>query len=610
MCGWGILVHRDGRSVERRYLQAMADAVAHRGPDAEGVIGLGSVGLAHRRLKVIDVHDRSNQPMQLGDSWLIFNGAIYNFQELRGELEVLGHSFHTRSDTEVLLHALDEWGSDALPRLNGMFSFAFHDARRGTLLLARDRFGIKPLCYHLSGNLLIAGSEAKQLLATGLVEPRPNLSAARIFLETGRLNVDEHTLFADIVNLLPGHWLEIDLASHKVERRRWYDLAERIEPARPPYAEAVAAIRGLLADSVRLRHIANVPLGAALSGGLDSTAIAAFSRPLLADPSQHPVFTTWHDAAGHDERALAASVANRFGYRHIEVPVDLPGYFTPDWLQTFARLQDQPLPSGSHFNEYALFEAARGHGVTVFLDGQGSDEYFGGYGEYWFAAQRAALLSGRFGEVWTNLRARSLSTGEPLLLTTRKWIASQLGAVPRVSVLMDGAFPAGIAGAVASDSELPRDFETLVLAEIGRLSIPYQLHSQDRFAMAFGVESRLPFLDYRLVEYVAGLPVRYRVGGGWQKRILRDAVPELPDAVRWRRQKNGFSSPDAGYWVANNGAMRAMIDDALGTLAPFVDAALVRRRLDDLTPTAGDYDQAMFRLISLATWVRAFDVRL
>ncbi len=610
MCGWGILVHRDGQAVDLRHLQAMADAVAHRGPDAEGVIALGSIGLAHRRLKVIDVHDRSNQPMRLGDSWLIFNGAIYNFEDLRAELEALGRDFNTRSDTEVLLHALDEWGADALPRLNGMFSFAFHDAKRGMLLLARDRFGIKPLCYHLSDGLLIAGSEAKQLLATGLVAPRPNLSAARIFLETGRLNVDERTMFADILNLLPGHWLSVDLKSHAVEQRRWYDLAARIELARPPYAEAVATIRDLLADAVRLRHIANVPLGAALSGGLDSTAIAAFSRPLLADPSQHHVFTTWHDAAGHDERALAASVAQRFGYRHVEVPVDLPSYFTSDWLQRFARLQDQPLSSGSHFNEYALFEAARRHDVTVFLDGQGSDEYFGGYGEYWSAAQRAALWSGRLGELWTNLRGRSASTGEPLHLTMRKWIASEFGSVPRIALLLDGAFSADIAGTLASDSDLPRDFEPLVLAEIGRLSIPYQLHSQDRFAMAFGVESRLPFLDYRLVEYVAGLPISYRVGGGWQKRILRDAVPELPDAVRWRRQKNGFSAPDADYWAHNNHAMRAMIDDALDTLAPLVDGARVRRRLAGLSTTTGDYDQAMFRLVSLAAWVRAFDVRL
>jgi len=610
MCGWGILVHRDGKAVDQRHLQAMADAVAHRGPDAEGVIALGSMGLAHRRLKVIDVHDRSNQPMRLGGSWLIFNGAIYNFEELRTELEAVGRAFHTRSDTEVLLHALDEWGADALPRLNGMFSFAFHDARRDMLLLARDRFGIKPLCYHLSDDLLIAGSEAKQLLATGLVASSPNLSAARIFLETGRLNVDERTMFADIKNLLPGHWLSVDLKTRAVERRRWYDLSTRIAPARPPYAEAVGTIRDLLADSVRLRHIANVPLGAALSGGLDSTAIAAFSRPLLGDPSQHQVFTTWHAAAGHDERALAASVAQRFGYRHVEVPVDLPSYFTPDELQRFARLQDQPLPSGSHFNEYALFEAARRHDVTVFLDGQGSDEYFGGYGEYWAAAQRAALRSGRLGEIWTNLRGRSASTGEPLLLTTRKWIASEFGSVSRLALLLDGAFPDDIAGTIASDSDLPRDFEALVLAEIERLSIPYQLHSQDRFAMAFGVESRLPFLDYRLVEYVAGLPAAYRVGGGWQKRILRDAVPELPDAVRWRRQKNGFSAPDADHWAQHNGAMRAMIDDALDVLAPLVDGALVRRRLAVLSATASDYDQAMFRLVSLAAWVRAFDVRL
>lgn len=610
MCGWGILVHRDGRRVESRQLQAMADAVAHRGPDAEGLVELGAVGLAHRRLAVIDVHDRSNQPMRFGDNWLLFNGAIYNFRDIQRELEALGHEFHTRSDTEVLLHALSEWGSDALPRLNGMFSFAFYNAKQGKLLLARDRFGIKPLCYHLSDQVLIAGSEAKQLLATGLVSSRPNRAAARIFLETGRLNVDDRTLFADIANLPPGHWLEVDTKSWETRRQRWYDLAQRIAPSRPAYGEAVATIRDLLADAVRLRHIANVPIGSALSGGLDSTSMAVFSRAVVADPAAHPVFTTYHDEQGHDERQLAASVANKLGYRHVEVPVDLPSYFTTDWLERFARLQDQPLPSGSHFNEYALFEAARGHGVTVFLDGQGADEYFGGYGEYWSAAQRGALRSGRFDEVWRNLRGRSLTTGDPLGLTFRKWVARQLGVVPLVSELMDGAFSQEIQGTVEAEELLPRDFKALVLAEMGRLSIPYQLHSQDRFAMAFGVESRLPFLDYRLVEYVSSLPVTYRVGGGWQKRILRDAMHELPDAVRWRRQKNGFSSPDAGYWATNNDRMRSMVHDALDTLAPLVDVRLVRQRLDASAATIADYDQAMFRLISLAAWVRAFDVSL
>ena len=610
MCGWGILVHRDRKTVERRHLQAMADAAAHRGPDAEGVVELGPVGLAHRRLAVIDVHDRSNQPMQLGDSWLLFNGAVYNFQAIRAELEALGHAFHTRSDTEVLLHALDQWGVDALPRLNGMFSFAFLDAERGTVLLARDRFGIKPLCYYLSDTLLVAGSEAKQLLATGLVPARPNLAAARQFLEAGTLNAGDRTFFADIASLPPGHWLQLDLNSGETVRRQWYDLAQRIAPSRPRYAEAIATIRDLLADSVRLRHIANVPLGAALSGGLDSTAIAIFSRPLLADPAGHPVFTVWHDERGYDERALAASVATKFGYRHVEVPVDLQGYLTPDWLECFARMQDQPLPGGSHFNEYALFKAAHEHGVTVFLDGQGADEYFGGYGEHWFAAQRAALRSGRFGELWRNLRGRSATTGDPFGLTVRKWIARQLGVVPLISSLMDGAFVQDVEGAIDGDMLLPRDFDALVLAELERLSIPYQLHSQDRFAMAFGIESRLPFLDYRLVEYVSGLPLSYRVSGGWQKRILRDAMHELPDAVRWRRQKNGFSSPDAGYWAKRNGRMRAMIDDALDLLAPLVDTGLVRRRLESAAATADDYDEAMFRLISLAAWVRAFDVSL
>lgn len=610
MCGFGILARRDGQTVERAAVTAMAEAVAHRGPDAQGVEVHGPVGLAHRRLAVIDVDHRSDQPLRLGAKHLLFNGAIYNFRELRAELTALGRTFVTEGDSEVLLHALDQWGVDALPRLNGMFALALFDDARQTVLIARDRFGIKPLVYHHGADAFLAGSEAKQLLATGMVSARPDLGAMRVFLETARLNIDDRTLFADIRHLRPGHWIELDRRAWSLRQECWYDLGRRIVPHRPRYADAVAQTRDLLADAVRLRHVANVRVGAALSGGLDSTSIAALSAQVVPDPSAFAVFTTFHDEVGHDERPLARQIAGQYGFHHIEVPVDLPAFLTPERLEQFAFVQDQPLPSGSHFNEQALFRAVRDAGVTVMLDGQGSDEYFGGYGEFWAAAQRAMLRSGRLRQLWANLKGRSARTGDPLWQTFRKLVVVELGREPRTAVLLDGTLARDIPGAEQTGGVLPRDFAPLSLAEMTRLSIPYQLHSQDRFAMASSIESRLPFLDYRLVEYVSGLPIAYRVGNGWQKRLLRDAMPELPDAIRWRRAKDGFSAPDAAFFRDRPDALRAMVADAVAVLARLVDGPAILERFDARVGQPHGYDMAMFRLISLAAWVRAFRVPL
>ena len=608
MCGWGILVNRDGRAVERPLLQAMADAVAHRGPDAEGIVELGPVGLAHRRLAVIDVNDRSNQPMRSGDNWLQFNGAIYNFRELRTELEALGHKFHTRSDTEVLLHALDQWWVDALPRLQGMFSFCFYDARRRKLLLARDRFGIKPLCYHLSDRVFIAGSEAKQLLATGLVGSAPDHSVLRTFLEHGRLNLDERSFFSDIKLMPPGQLAIYDLAGDQLVQMRWYDLSLHVEPQDIPYGKACERLRVLFDDAVRSHHVANVPVGASLSGGVDSSSIAASSAAVVGDPGQFPLFTIYHADHRHDERRYAAQVTGRFGFRPVEVPVSLIDYYTPEWLESFAFSQDQPLPGGSHFNEHALFKAAHEAGVTVMLDGQGADEYFGGYGEFWLAAQRSAIKRGNLAEVGRNLRGRSLTNAEPMSLTARKMIAALLRRESDISPLMAGLWRGK--GAARHAYAPPKDFRPLSIDELVRSSIPYQLHSQDRNAMQFGIESRVPFLDHRLVEFVCSLPTDYLVGRGWQKRIFRDAMSELPNDIRWRRNKIGFSSPDAEFGAQYPERLAAMLDDAVSTLAPLLDAAELHRRLDRYRLDPGLYDPAIFRLISLAAWVRRFGVSL
>lgn len=600
-----MILRRDGAPVARGALQKMAQSAAHRGPDAEGIVELGAVGLAHRRLAVIDTDHRSDQPMRRGDSWLVFNGAIYNFPELRRELEALGDRFETSGDTEVLLHVLDRWWIEGLDRLNGMFSLCFYDSDRRRMLLARDRFGIKPLVWCQDGQQIAAATEAKQLIASGCVEAHPDMRVAQTFLEHGMLSIGTDSFFRDIKTVEPGHAITIELASGTVEDHRWYDLADRAAPISIDLPAAAEKLRALLADSVRIRHIADVRVGGALSGGLDSSSLCALSAHYAGADFQ--TFTTFHPNSSHDERHHARLVGTKFGLSMVEVPVDMAGYYTPDWLKKAGYIHDQPIPSGSHFNEHALFDAARASGVTVMIDGQGSDEILGGYGEYWLMAQRLALRSGRLDHVWQGLEGRRAGTGDSRRLALAKMlVAIKNSGDYGVSPLLQGAVKIRL-----PDPRQPgADFRTLSLDEVRRTSLPYQLHSQDRSAMNASIESRLPFLDYRVVEFGLSLPTSLKVGGGWQKRVLREAMHDLPPAIRWRRDKVGFTAPDAEYTAANFSKFRTMIAEAAYHFRDFLDPVRVLANFDRHADASTPYDPAIFRMLSLAGWWNAFSVSL
>ena len=287
----------------------------------------GSIGLGHRRLSIIDLRSCADQPMSSPAGTIVYNGEIYNFADIRAELEGLGVVFETDSDSEVLLRALDRWWVDALPRLNGMFSFAYLDHRGDRLLLARDRFGVKPLFWTEQGGRILAGSEIKQAFAFDGVHPRIDATSARAFLLDAQLDRGERTMFAGVQHLLGGHYAVYDRRADTFAITRWYDLAARVAPIRPSYDEAREQVRALVRDAVRLRHIANVPLGACLSGGIDSSVICSLSAGIVDDPSRFTVFTSFHDHPGYDERAYSRMVVEKFGFRSIELCPDLGTLF-------------------------------------------------------------------------------------------------------------------------------------------------------------------------------------------------------------------------------------------------------------------------------------------
>lgn len=609
MCGFSVIVDRSGKPVRDADIDNMNNRIAHRGPDAAGITIYGSIGLGHRRLSIIDLSHAADQPMVRPHGTLVYNGEIYNFREIRAELEGLGVCFSTDSDSEVLLEALNHWWVDALPRLNGMFAFAYLDHRADRLLLGRDHFGIKPLFYTEQNGLIVAGSEVKQAFAVPGIEPRVNERVAGDFLFGSALNRDEATMFAGINNLPAGHYAVYDRRSDRFDVVRWYDLQSHVQAIAPHYDVARERISDLMRDSVRLRHVSDVPIGSCLSGGVDSSVICSISGSIVSDASKFSVFTTYHEEAAYDERQFSRLVVDKFGFRSIEMLPDLGELFLPGMMGELAWHHDQPLMSGSHFNEYMIFKAARQHGVTVMLDGQGSDEYFGGYGEFWHAAQIEALKALDLRRFAEGISARAISTSRSVPLVLRLFAASLLGRGK-------GHEPAWIVdgrrrqGRPPSSDHKGKRFVDLAIKELSSSSLPYQLHSEDRNSMRWSIEARLPMLDHRLVEYALSIPTAFKIGSGYQKRILRDAVPELPATIAKRRTKMGFVSADAEHVFRNGAAVRPLIAAAATRLNGRVDRGLVLEDFDAIVAGTRPYHDGIFRLLSLVAWADAFKIAL
>lgn len=546
-------------------LRAMADVIAHRGPDEEGFRVDGPVGLASKRLSVIDVAG-GRQPIgnPEGTAWIVYNGEVFNFQELRRELSAK-YEFRTATDTEVVLRAYEEWGEGCLARLNGQFAFAIWDGRR--LFLARDRLGEKPLYYALHDGTFLFASEIKSLLTR--MPARPRLTEDFLAFETC---LGEDTLFEGVRSLPPAHYLLYDGA--RIETRRYWDLSFR-EPERRSDADYVDELRWLLEDSVRLRLISDVPLGLFLSGGLDSAVIAALAKPDVVFSCRFPL------GEAYDEFPWAERVARHVGARQFVV--------TPTAEDFRRRIEnilwhlDQPIATASTVAEFMLAEAAAEH-VKVVLGGQGSDEIFGGYVRYLLMTTERNL--GAADEIRNYLPLarhfwREDFGGDPL----RRY----LHLVRRGGKEGDAA-----EARVRAWFERPRTLVDRMGYTDLNLSLPSLLTMNDRAAAASSLENRCPFLDHRIVEFAFRLPERLKIDGLTTKSILRKAARGwLPDEVIDRRDKKGLVAP-IQRWLSED--LREWADGRIARVASRFPASASR----------GEFDRSRYSALCFAIWQERF----
>lgn len=556
MCGIAGIASLDEAPVSMRALRSMNEVLVHRGPDEEGTFDGLAVALGIRRLRIIGLANGS-QPIanEDGSVVVVMNGEIYNFRDLRSRLGAAGHRFSTESDAEVAVHLYEEHGADFLKELRGMFALALWDRTRGVLLLARDRVGKKPLYWAVQRGRLVFASEIKALHASGLVPKELDESAVGPFLAQGFVP-GERTLFRHVYKLPAGHLLELR-GGHAQVRRYWDVPLEPVSDA--PVRDAAARVRALLEEAVTRRLMSEVPLGAFLSGGVDSSAVVGLMSRALDAPVE--TFAVGFADAEYDELVHARAAAERFGTRHHEVVVD---GCPPDLLREINWHQDEPATDPASVPTFCLSRFARER-VTVVLTGEGGDEIFAGYPHYELCRRLAALetwapgvrtmaraaqrLEGRLGPVgsprwWKALWVAGLAPDE----RSRGWLSAFTDAglerllAPRVLQQVNGGRREPFAALQARAGA--RDAVAQLMYVDSQLSLAdHLLMKVDKMTMAAALEARCPFLDQELVEYAWRLPTAMKISPEGSKLVLREALAGLVPDELLRRPKHGFDVP-------------------------------------------------------------------
>ncbi|HEY3637453.1 MAG TPA: asparagine synthase (glutamine-hydrolyzing) [Rhizomicrobium sp.] len=617
MCGFIVGYSKSSGPIEPAALDAMDRAIAHRGPDEYGVRNIGPVAIRHRRLSIIDLSG-GKQPMASADGslWLAHNGEIYNYLELRRELETLGHIFREHSDTEVLLAAWRQWGADCLDRLDGMFALTVYDARRGVLTAARDRFGEKPLYYIETPKALWLASELKALKAGGAVGREIDPLALYSYFTLGYV-AGERSIYSGVRRLAPGQLLTFS-RDDGLQTRKWWSPpvpAEELGDVEDVTKRSLSILR----ESVKLKMIADVPLGFFLSGGVDSSAIVALAAEQASVGLE--TFSIGFDDPALDERPYARFVAERFGTRHHEFVV------TPqnlDMLDAIAWHADEPFADQAALPTWFLSEMTRRH-VTVALSGDGGDEIFAGYDVY-----RSHGLSERVRALPSPLRhlaAAGLRASAPLgdgrrrlklarniedagLPAAERFIAKQQTVFRRD--FLCGIAPALVAAAGAdADRKLFAPLFADVADPLGAIALWQQtvslpddmLHKVDRMSMAHSLEVRAPFLDHRLVELLNRTKFSTKLPGGKQKYILRKAIaPYFPEDFLARR-KQGFVVP-LQRWFRGDlaGHVRSRISSPRSASARIIAKPAIEQILAEHERGTRAWDGALWALLMFEHW--------
>ena len=624
MCGiCGIVDYRGEASDFERRLPAMVRTLHHRGPDQSGTWTEARAGLGHARLSIIDLSD-GRQPLSNEDGtvWITYNGEVYNFKDLREELLAKGHTFRTRTDTEVIVHLYEQEGIDCVKRLRGMFAFGIWDARRQTMYLVRDQIGIKPLYYTVLGGRLIFGSEIKAILAHGGVPREVREDALSDYLTFLYVPAPK-SMFRDIWKLEAGYWLRFD--AQGLHKQEYWDLP-RAEPLAGDRHRIEQELVERLAESVRLQLVSDVPLGAFLSGGVDSSAVVA----MMSRAGQQPVVTTsiGFDEEAYSELPFARRVAERYRTQHHE---EIVRPQATEVVETLAWHYDEPFADYSAVPTYYVSKAARQH-VTVALSGDGGDENFAGYRRYrfdlverrirgvlpaWLRRWAVAPLARIYPKAdWLPRPMRAKVTLGNIAADAETAYARSVSFLSdeERAALFTPDFARAIGGYRSSDiirgwmRKAARDgLDQLLYTDIKTYLVDDILTKVDRASMAVSLEVRPPLLDHTFVEFAYRIPAAMKIEHGQGKAVFKSALKPYLDDETLYRPKQGFTPP-VGLWM--RGPLRQMVGDLLlaptAAYAPYVDPEKIRKAWQEHQVGLRDYTALLWAILMFELWARKF----
>lgn len=626
MCGIAALI--SDKYEDPSYIKKMTDAIIHRGPDSQGQMALyeGRIYLGHCRLSILDLSQMGNQPMSdlSGRYWITYNGEIYNYIEIREELMQLGYRFKSNSDTEVIMAAYDHWGKGCLHKFNGMWAFVLIDVKKCKLFAARDRFGVKPFyLWKSSEGFWAFASEIKQFTVLPGWESHINGQRVYDFLNWGLAEHTDETLFNGVFQLRGGQAFECSIGDmkNKLPIEQWYVL--KPQHFNGNIYDAIDRFSELFGDAVRLRLRADVPVGSCLSGGLDSSSIVCMVNELLCKDNLQERQRTVSACAAvekYNERKYIDEVIKQ---RNISGFYTYPSLeFLFDSLDEITWHQDEPFGSTSIYAQWCVFKTAAEKNLKVMLDGQGADEQLAGYHSF-FAPRFTKLLKALH---WISLYKEMLyckkihhySIWHMLKGMTEALLPENICNLLRnhycYTVLSPGwlnmkRINARPMNPIASVGGKGKDITGLSIAQLTACNLQKLLHWEDRNSMSHSIETRLPFLDYRLVEYVLGLPDAYKINKGITKRILRESMaPLLPASIQMRMDKMGFVTPEEVWMKQNKDLFLQHVYDAVDLSQGIINENM---RIKAIAILEGNeqFSFLLWRIISFGNWMKIYQLK-
>lgn len=604
MCGISGIINKSNYPITRREIEEINNMVFHRGPDSEGFFFEKNFAFGHRRLSIIDLSKNGHQPMTYLNKYTItYNGAIYNYIEIRKELQKLGYSFKSESDTEVILASYDYYGIDCVSKFNGMWAFALFDKEKEIIFCSRDRFGVKPFYYTEINDKFVFGSELKQLLKYH-PKNRANLPILLDYLIAGFEDHTNETFFQNIYKLEQSHNLIYNFKNHAYTISKYYDIRIDYEISKLSELDSVALYKDKLYDSVKLRLRSDVKVGTCLSGGLDSSSVATIASAFYKSNSinKFTAITAKSIEQATDESCFAEIAAQNAG---LDWRITIPK--TKDFsknIEKIISIHEEPFGSLSVFMQYKVFEKAKENGCIVMLDGQGGDETLLGYERYYPAYLLSLGKYDMIREFFASSKNSRLSQKELLLYLF--YFTNPTIRVKRLqtkySFINKEYFNYLNFKYIEESSKSYNDIVWLQKLEIMQLQLPHLLRYEDRNSMNHSIESRLPFIDYRLVETALSINNHFKIKGGWTKYLLRKSVEDIvPSEISWRRDKLGFNAPEKIWMKHISESMKNQIKKS-EIFAKISNREEIINRFEKLDL------RTQWRLYNIAKWEELFNV--